>query len=240
MARMGGDTRMKREVAPPFWRISRKKDVFVFSVSPGPHPKREAYSLGVLVRDVFKAARSGREAELVLKQGKVLVDGRVRRDPGFPVGVMDVISIPSLKAHYRVLPSGETLVLHAIDENEARIKPCRVKTKQLVKGGRVQIGLHDGKALLVDGQEVRVGDTCVIRLPDNRLEQVIPLKQGVLAIALKGKSGGRLGRVIALEEGSITSDPAVTLDIGGEQVKALKEHVLALGLEAPVISLPQP
>lgn len=238
MARMGGDTRTKREVAPPFWRIPRKRHTFVFGVSPGPHARREAYSLAVLLRDLLGLVRTGREAELVLKQGKVLVDGRVRRDPGFPVGVMDVISIPSLAAHYRLLPKQGTLIPHPIPEEEAKLKPCRIKAKRLVRGGRLQITLHDGKSLLVEKEQPRVGDTCVLKLPDNVPERFLPLKEGALALALSGEAGGRLGRVIGLEEGSITSKPLVALELNGQVIRALKEHVMALGLERPIISLP--
>jgi ribosomal protein S4E len=31
------------------------------------------------------------------KEGGILVDNRVRRDRGFPVGIMDVVSIPKTK-----------------------------------------------------------------------------------------------------------------------------------------------
>ena len=37
------------------------------------------------------------------KQANCYVDGRVRKDPKFPLGLMDVFSIPRIKKNYRVL-----------------------------------------------------------------------------------------------------------------------------------------
>jgi small subunit ribosomal protein S4e len=37
------------------------------------------------------------------KQANLLVDGRIRKDPKFPLGLMDVLSIPRIKKNYRVL-----------------------------------------------------------------------------------------------------------------------------------------
>jgi len=43
MGKKGGDTRVKRQMAPTFWAIKRKQSQFVLRVKPGPHPKHRAY-----------------------------------------------------------------------------------------------------------------------------------------------------------------------------------------------------
>ena len=56
------------------------------------------------------------------KEGGILVDNRVRRDRGFPVGIMDVVSIPKTKQHFRVLYDVKgRFVLKSLDENEAKV-----------------------------------------------------------------------------------------------------------------------
>jgi len=37
------------------------------------------------------------------KQANIFVNGRIRKDPKFPLGLMDVFSIPRIKKNYRVL-----------------------------------------------------------------------------------------------------------------------------------------
>ena len=54
MANKGGYTRLKRQMAPNFWKIERKQSRFVLKVHPGPHSKSTAYPLGVVLRDILK------------------------------------------------------------------------------------------------------------------------------------------------------------------------------------------
>ena len=63
MANKGGYTRLKRQMAPKFWKIERKHSRFVLKVHPGPHSKSTAYPLGVVLRDILKVCSTMREAE---------------------------------------------------------------------------------------------------------------------------------------------------------------------------------
>jgi len=49
---------------------------------------------------------------------------------------MDVIEIPTLSKHYRMVPGKKGLELKEIDEKESGIKPCRVIGKTKVKDGK--------------------------------------------------------------------------------------------------------
>src|SRR5215203_402425 len=76
MGKKGGDSRVKRQLAPTFWAIKRKEGQFVMRVNPGPHPRIRAYPLGMVLRDVLRVASTGHEVDRILKAGKVKVDGR--------------------------------------------------------------------------------------------------------------------------------------------------------------------
>ena len=45
MANKGGYTRLKRQMAPKFWKIERKHSRFVLKVHPGPHSKSTCLSI---------------------------------------------------------------------------------------------------------------------------------------------------------------------------------------------------
>src|ERR671930_2776825 len=98
MGKKGGDTRVKRQMAPTFWVIKRKESQFVQRVKPGPHPRRRAYPLGMVLRDVLKVASTMHEAERILNAGKVKVDGMVRHDSNLAVGLMDVVELATGQA----------------------------------------------------------------------------------------------------------------------------------------------
>ena len=96
MGKMGGDTRLKRQLAPTFWNIRRKERQFVLKASPGPHRKDKSYPLGIILRDVLNVANSMHEAKTIVSAGKIKIDGIERRDVKFPVGLMDVIELQNI------------------------------------------------------------------------------------------------------------------------------------------------
>ncbi|HDM89168.1 MAG TPA: 30S ribosomal protein S4e, partial [Candidatus Bathyarchaeota archaeon] len=112
MGKKGGSLHLKREASPPFWPIHRKKFVWTVKPRPGPHPVSRCIPLLLIIRDILGFAETRKEAKKIISQGKILVDGRVRRDDRYPVGLMDVVSIPELKMNYRVLPFKKGLTLH--------------------------------------------------------------------------------------------------------------------------------
>jgi len=48
-------------------------------------------------------ADNSKEAKSIIMAGKVLVDGRIVKNYKFPVGFMDVITVPSANIYMRVL-----------------------------------------------------------------------------------------------------------------------------------------
>lgn len=239
MARMGGRKRTKRSLAPKFLKIPRKKHKFITTTSPGPHPKDWSINLQTLVRDVLNLARIAREAKDAIKRGKIVVDGKVRKDPGFPVGLMDVIEIPSIKKVYRILPIEEGLAPFEIPEEEKNVKVCLVRNKVNVKGGKFQYSLHDGRNILADEDiGLKPGDSCLIEVPSQRIIEKIPLEEGILALVIRGQRSGKICKVLEIEPGTITRDPIVRVEINGQEVELPKYTLMPIGKKKPVISLP--
>src|ERR671915_2333202 len=134
MGKKGRDTRIKRQLAPPFWAIKRKEGQFVMRVNPGPHPGKRSYPLGMVLRDVLNVANTGYEAERILKAGKVKVDGLERRDHNFAIGLMDVVELAMGQA-FRMVPKNSALLSAiAIEEAEKGFKLIKVTRKTSVRG----------------------------------------------------------------------------------------------------------
>src|SRR5438105_645433 len=172
MGKRGGDSRMKRQLSPNFWNIRRKQSQFVVSATPGPHGKQTSYPLGMILRDVLALASTMHEAERILVDGKIKVDGTVRTSPKFPVGLMDTIEL-SIGQNFRIVPKDSVLLTAVpIDKSESNVKLAKVTSKSTVKGKRTQYGFHDGKTLISD-QNLRVGDSCLLQLPDAAIKEHI-------------------------------------------------------------------
>ncbi|RLI23502.1 30S ribosomal protein S4e [Candidatus Bathyarchaeota archaeon] len=244
MGRVGVNRKLKREKAPKIWPIHRKEFVFTFKPVPGPHPIERSIPLALILRDMLNLAKFAREANKIVKKGMIKVDGRVIREPRFPVGMMDVLSIPEIESVYRVFPSKKGLMLHPIGKEEENVKLCRIESKRLVKGGRIQLTLHDGRNILLpaeeDGKDYTRLDVLKIQLPDQTILDKFTLKEGSFVMVFEGKHRGEFGRLKAIEEVGSKLKSLVTIEKeSGEQIQTILEYVFVLGEERPSISIPE-
>src|SRR5918993_837884 len=156
MAKKGGRTTVKRQLAPTFWDINRKEGRFIQRIHPGSHSQKHAYPLGTILRDVLKVAKTMHEAKKIVDGGKVKVDNVLRYNINFAVGLMDTIELIPSKQSYRFVPKN-SLLLHPIEitEEEKAIKLVKIKTKNIVKGNKIQYTFHDGKTGKI--QEIKEG-----------------------------------------------------------------------------------
>ena len=185
---------MKRVTSPKFWKAGRKNKVWIFTPRPGPHPKRFCFPLSVLLRDVLGLVSDAREARAAIKHKEILIDGIPRRDTNFSVGFMDVVSIPSMKKHYRVIPVPKGLQVIEITEKESKLKAVKVVSKQLVNG-KIQITTHDGRNFL-GVENVKTGDTLIIEFGKEgkaKIKKTLKSEEGMLMLVFKGRQSGRLG-----------------------------------------------
>ncbi|MEZ0393973.1 MAG: 30S ribosomal protein S4e [Desulfurococcaceae archaeon] len=249
MARMGGSRHLKRLAAPEFWPTSTKAYVWTVKPSPGPHPIESSMPLLILVRDVLKYAETGREARRLIAEGHFKVDGRVRKDYKFPVGPMDVLEVVDTREFYRVLPvPTKVLGLVKISEEEAKLKVCRINNKVTVKGGHIQLNLHDGRNILVRVSDPKnpaedVYETyggLLITIPDQKIVDYFPLREGAVAIVMGGRNVGRVGRITSVHRAMGPRRSIVTLeDNKGARFQTALTYILPLGNEKPSITLPE-
>jgi small subunit ribosomal protein S4e len=243
MTRRGQKKHLKRLPAPKYWPIPRKTGKFTTRVIPGPHARDHSLTLALILRDVLGYAENLRETKAILSTGQIKVDGQVRKDPRFPVGLMDVIEITTSGEKFRVLPKIRGgLRLINIDEAEVGFKLCRIENKLMNKGGRIQLGLHDGRTLLLPDNEkaskYSTLDMLKIAIPEQKLLSMIRLEKGVQAIVSRGKNIGIEGKVIEIEKRHGTHASTVTLeDSSGNRVQTALEYVFVVGKNKSEVNL---
>jgi len=218
---------LKRLVMPREWPLSKKAEKFVVSPIPGPHPKMRCIPLQVIIRDILGYAESAREARKILNEGKVLVDGKVRKEAKFPVGLMDVIEIPEIKEYYRVVLGKSGLFLQKIPKSETSLKLCRIQGKKTLKKGIQQLNLHDGRNINVDKDVYRVGDSILIHLPDQKILKHFKLQPGSPAVVISGRNTGVSGKIKDIRERkSMLEKSTVKIDAKDKVIETLKEYVM--------------
>ena len=247
MGKKGAKRHMKREVSPVFWPIHRKEKVWAVRPSPGPHGIAESLPLLLILRDILGYAETHREAKILIKEGKIKVDGRTRRDDRFPVGLMDVIEILDAKQHFRVLSSRKGLILHPISREEREFKLCRIESKTATRGGHIQLNLHDGRNLLIRVEDplqpledvYKVYDVLRIAVLDQSVEDQLKFKEGVLALVIGGKSKGRYGQILGIEKRPGFPTTVTLRTPEDDEVRTIIDYIFPVGIDSPLISLPR-
>jgi small subunit ribosomal protein S4e len=234
MGKKGRDTRVKRQLAPTFWAIKRKEGQFVMRVNPGPHPGKRAYPLGMVLRDVLKLASTGYEVDRILKADKVKVDGVIRSDRNFAIGLMDVVEL-AMGQTYRMVPkNGVSLSPIAIDEAEKGLKLLKITSKTIIKDKKMQYGFHDSKTLISD-QILKVGDSCVVSLPGVNIANQIAFEKGATALIITGENAGSVGKIEDIQDGVFSLPKRALISFDDKSVELPVEMVMAVGSDRPVI-----
>ena len=247
MARKGGSKHLKRLPAPASWPIHRKEFKWVAKPRPGPHPLRRSLPLLLVIREILGLAKNKREAKIMLSEGHVKVDGRVRREYDYPVGIMDLIEIPSIKKTFRVLPSSKGLRLHAISDDEKEFKLCKVVAKTTIRGGNSQISLHDGKNVLVKVADsghptediYNLHDVLKIGIPNHEVLARLKLEEGVLGLVDGGKNAGVLAELTKIMKRGLSPTSVMLKDLKGNQFETTINYVFPVGKGESWITLPE-
>ncbi|MCS4541581.1 MAG: 30S ribosomal protein S4e [Euryarchaeota archaeon] len=246
MGRIGSSKHMKRFLA--VWPVPKKIAKWTVKPMAGPHPAHRCLPLAIVLRDILKYADNAREVKTILNEGKVKVDGKIRRDYKFPVGLMDVVEIIPTNEKYRVILNAKGEIMLNKIEDKADFKLCRIENKTTLKNGNIQLNLHDGKNILIKVKDPKArmedvyntGDVLKISLPQQQILSHLKFENGSLALIIDGVRAGKFGEI---QDTIIKRGPYPTVvsikDSAGSVFQTIKDYVFVIGKEEPTISLPE-
>lgn len=205
---------------------------------PGPHPKAISYPLGILIRDVLGVGQSMDEVKRILNDGKVSVDGVVRRSIGWPVGLMDIIELIPLSQVFRLVPKNRNLLVPILlsKQTERNLKLLRVTLRKTIKGKETQYGFHDGKTLIAN-EQYSVGDSCLIDLSNKEVKSHMKLEKGSIVLVTKGENAGAIGKIEEIREGLFSLPKRTVVSFGDRSVELPVQMVMLVGHEEPIIQV---
>jgi len=226
-----GEKHLSRLAMPKTWKIKKKGIKWVTKPLSGPHSIELGMPLNIIFKDVLKYAKTNREVKKILNNQEILIDGIRRKEPRFIVGLMDVLSIPKTKNNFRMLLNKNGyLYLKKIDEKEASIKPCKIISKKPVKK-KTQLNLFDGKNILVEKDNYKVGDSVLFELPSKKIINHLKLEKNCSIYLTAGKRVGSIGILQEIQQDKIAYKTE------GKDHITLKKYAFVVGKEKPVINL---
>jgi small subunit ribosomal protein S4e len=230
---------LKRLRAPDSWHIAKKTNKFITKTVPGPH-NANAMPVAVWLRDHMGYVRNLKEAKQVLAQRDVMVNGRPCRDPRMGIGIFDIISLPKIGKHYRILrdKKGRHKTIE-IDAESAKTRLAKIRGKTVVPGGKVQLNLRYGANIIADDR-YKPGDSVVISLiPEERFAIIdhFPFAVGNMAMITGGRHSGKIARITGIHVVSGSVPNRISLvDTAGMAFDTIPDYIYMVGRETPALA----
>lgn len=207
--------------------IKRKGVVFITCPAPGPHKLKESMPLNFIIRDFLRYTKTTRETKKLLDEGKILIDNIIRKDHKFPIGFMDTISIPALNEYYRVMYDQKgKFDLIKIKKEDADYKICKITNKTILKKGKIQLNLYDGKNILIDKDDYTVGETILIQ--NNKIIKHLKFGKGALVFLTAGKHTGIVGTVEEIKRLPGSTKDIIIIKQDSSTIETLKEYAFVI------------
>ena len=218
---------LTRLTAPKSWTLKRKLTKWIAKPSSGPHKIVNSVTVDLLLKTLLSYTKTTKEVKQILHNKDFVVNGKVIRDHKFPVGVMDIIELPKLKEIYQVLFDVKgKLSLYPIKSSSSKL--CKVIGLTILKKKKMQVNLHDGKNILLDKFDGKVGDTVIFNFKSKQIEKVLKLEKDALIYLIYGKHTGTFGSVKEIIPVKGFEKQRLVYIIDGVDTETLKDYVFVV------------
>ena len=185
-------THVNRQNIGKFWAIPRKGTKYLALAS---HEKKSSMPLVVVLRDVLKIIRNKKELQRIINEKRIQINHKEIRDTNYPVGLFDIISLPSAKKNYKTLLSKhKKMIFEEISDKESESKVFKILSKKILPKNQIQFNLMHGRNVTTK-EKAKTGDSVLLNLKDNKIIKIIPMEKGKNAYVIKGKHSGHVGKI---------------------------------------------
>jgi len=227
MANKGNSRHLKAIAAPKYFGIERKMQYYVIRPNPGRHTGQTSIALEYALKRLGAAANKV-DVSRMLKSGTVLVNGAAVKEPKYPVGLNDVISLTKEQKSYKlgISPLAKVKFDEATAEDSHSML-CRVVGKYKSTKGAIMVRLHNGTSV-VGKNDIHVNDSVVIE--EGKVTKVIPLKIGAECTIIDGVHVGESGKIKQMKKGAINIAPIALIEqSSGEAFETLVKNIMVNG-----------
>lgn len=229
---------MSRLAAPKMWPIKRKGLKWVARPIPGPHNAKQAMPLVVWLKETLTLATTSKNIKTMLNAGEIKINSKVAKEPNFPIGIFDIISVEKLNKHYRVLvDQNGKLRLIEIPKSESKTIPLKITNKTTTKGGKQQISFNNGWTIFAD-KNFSVGDCVLFDVELKRVKSHFKPTAGHVVYVLSGEHANQTAELKSIKlEGVLRKKKIVVLSTDTETFETSLDKIFIMGKEASEIKL---
>merc|ERR1712121_143435 len=209
--------------------------------STGPHKLRECLPVIVLLRNRLKYALTNREVTKITMQRYIKIDAKIRTDPNYPTGFMDVVSIDRTHENFRILYDVKgRFITHRITDEEAKYKLCKVKSVAVGPKGVPYLTTSDGRTIRYPDPLVKVNDSILYDLEKGKIKDFIKFESGNVCMVTGGRNLGRVGTIVSRERHAGSFDIVHVKDAVNHTFATRLNNVFVIGKGSKsYVSLPR-
>ncbi len=221
MANKGGSSYMKRLNAPKYFAIHRKEHKYVTKPNPGRHSLKKSVALGLLMAKLG-VGTIRKEYEKALRDGLVKVNGMTIKEPKYPVGLNDVVSIGDESYAIKVNEQGQL----AANKDRGGKQFYKVVGKYKDKNNEMMLRLHDG-TIVKGGNDANVNDS--VMLSGTSISKMIKLDSGSKCEVIDGVHVGKSGKISEIRPGSMHKQKSVIVEPeSGAKFETLVKNIIVV------------
>ncbi|MGD2073035.1 MAG: hypothetical protein PVG65_06065 [Candidatus Thorarchaeota archaeon] len=209
---------VKRQKIPKTWPLSRKGTKYL---AVPKHNLKKGIPLVIILRDILKLVGTNKEAKKILNMNKVKVNHKVIRKERYPLTLFDVLSLDD--KNFKLVLEKKKFGIVEAKGKDAEEKIIKVIGKKTVKKGALQVNLSDGRNYVIK-ENVKVGDSAVLNLKENKISEILPFKEGAKIIFITGKHIGEKGTIENIDE----KKKIIELKVDSEKINGKRESLLVI------------
>lgn len=236
----GPKKHLKRINAPKHWMLDKMGGAWAPRPSTGPHKLRECLPVILILRNRLKMALNRREVTLICMEKLVQVDGKIRTDPCFPTGFMDVVTLGEYSKiyddkasvdRYRVLydAKGRFKLIRIKKASDAQFKLLKI-VKKFVTSKKVPcVVTHDGRTVRYPDPLIKPSDTVKFDLNSGKIVSFASMDVGCVVMITKGRNCGRMGTLVSKEKHPGSFNIAHIKDAKGQSFATRLDNCFRVG-----------
>lgn len=213
-------THQKRQKVLKSWPIARKGTKFVVKSL---HSHNKGIPILIAIRDMLKFAQNKKEVKKIIHSKKLLINNKPVKEYKNSVQLFDVLKIADKDIAYRLeLTENGKFVFNLIKENIDK-KISKIIDKKILKKGKKQINLFDGKNFLSD-IDCSTNDSVEIDLKNKKISKCLPLKENAEVVVFAGKHSGKKGKISKIDK----ENKMANIKINEESINVLIKQIIVI------------
>ncbi len=129
------------------------------------------------------------------------------------------------------------LRLVTIDSAESNVKPLKVIKKTIIKKGKIQLTFHDGRNIIQDKTDTKIGDVAIFDLDKKQVKKWLKIAEGMTVYLTNGSHVGNIAKIKSIIRTKDLEKTKALVTIEDKDYATLIDYAFVVGKDKPEVKL---